>query len=251
MSDKDDLRARGIQCFSLVDELGVSTDGTLASLTTIRSRGMEPICEVNSSGVASSGSTLAQMRARAIRVYCPVTENAVTADAVSLATLRSRGIYYICPVDVNGIAVGGTATLAQLAAKGIQPACLLDSLGSASGSSPSISAPVLSVVSVVGFDVTLQADVDDTVGAGDTLRRQFQVAGGDWSSLVSDTSHVITPPEDAANEVDYGTTLGAPAAYEARANVTDGVVTSNWSNTVSFTVAATPTNVPTFYILGF
>jgi hypothetical protein len=114
--------------------------------------------------------------------------------------------------------------------------------GSAGGS-PSISAPILSLVSVVGFDVTLQAEVDDTVGEGDTLRRQFQAAGGDWSSLVSDTTHPITAPEDAANEVDYGTTLGAPGDFEARANVTDGAVTSNWSNTVSFTVAATSNNL--------
>jgi hypothetical protein len=136
MSDKDDLLARGIPFFSVVDELGVSTDGSAASLSTIRNRGMEPICQVDSSGVATSGSTLTQLRSRAIRVYCPVTENGVTSDAVSLATLRSRGIYYLCPVDVNGGAIGGTATLKDLAFKGITGACLLDSLGSASTPAP-------------------------------------------------------------------------------------------------------------------
>jgi len=179
MSDKDDLRARGIQCFSLVDELGVSTDGTGASLSTIRARGMEPICEVNSSGVATSGSTLAQMRARAIRVYCPVTENAVTSDAVSLTTLRSRGIYYVCPVDVNGIAIGGTATLAQIAAKGIQPACFLDSSGSSSGINlsalvlPENSADGTAVgtLSVSGGSGTYTFTLTDTAGG------RFKVAG--------------------------------------------------------------------------
>lgn len=129
MSDKDSLLARGIPFFALVDELGVSTDGTLTSVSTIRSRSMEPICSVNSSGVAASGSTLTQMRSRAIRVYCPVTENAVTSDAVSVSTLSSRGISYFCPVDINGIAIGGTSTLAQLAAKGLPFACFVDSSG--------------------------------------------------------------------------------------------------------------------------
>ena len=130
MSDKDDLPARGIPAYSLVDENGVSTDGTSASMNTIRSRGMQPICEVNSSGVAASSSTMNQLRSRGIRFYCAVTENAVTSDAVTLDTLRSRGIPFFCPVDVNGIAVGGTATIKQLAAKGLPYACLLDSSGS-------------------------------------------------------------------------------------------------------------------------
>ena len=129
MSDKDDLLFRGIPFFSVVDEQGVSTDGTGATVSTIRSRGMEPICQVDSSGVATSGSTLTQIRSRAIRVYCPVTENGVTSDAQSLTTLRSRGIYYLCPVDVSGVAIGGTATMKDLAFKGITGACLLDSLG--------------------------------------------------------------------------------------------------------------------------
>jgi hypothetical protein len=81
--------------------------------------------------------------------------------------------------------------------------------------------------------------VDDTVEAGDDVRLQVQVAGGDWSSPVSDTTHEITAPEDAANEIDLALAAISNANYEARANVTDGVVTSNWSNTVSFTVAAT------------
>jgi hypothetical protein len=110
--------------------------------------------------------------------------------------------------------------------------------GTSGGSTVLPTAPELSLISVVGFDVNLQADVDDTVGEGDTIRRQIQVALGDWTSLVSDTTHEIDGPEDAANEVDYGTTLAAPGDFEARANVTDGVLTSNWSNTVPFTIVA-------------
>lgn len=136
MSDKDDLPARGIPFFSLVDELGVSTDGTSASMNTIRSRGMQPICEVNSSGVATSGSTMNELRSRGIRFYCAVTESAVTSDAVSLSTLRSRGIPFFCSVGVDGIAVGGTATISQLAARGIPYVCLLDALGGATVTPP-------------------------------------------------------------------------------------------------------------------
>jgi hypothetical protein len=86
-------------------------------------------------------------------------------------------------------------------------------------------------------------DVDDTVVAGDDVRLQVQAAGGDWSVLISDTTHEITAPEDAANEIDLALAALPNANYEARANVTDGVVTSNWSNTVSFTVAATSNNL--------
>ena len=114
-------------------------------------------------------------------------------------------------------------------------------LGSASGSVPSISAPVLAmhpswVTTDNEPDFTIT--VDDTVEAGDDVRLQVQVSGGDWSSPVSDTTHDITAPEDAADEIDLALAALSNANYEARANVTDGVVTSNWSNTVSFTVAA-------------
>jgi hypothetical protein len=82
------------------------------------------------------------------------------------------------------------------------------------------------------------ADVDDTVAAGDDLRLQIQVAGGDWSSPVSDTTHTLTAPEDAANEASLSNGSLSNGNYEARCNVTH-TTTSNWSNTVSFTVNAT------------
>jgi hypothetical protein len=88
---------------------------------------------------------------------------------------------------------------------------------------------------------TFAATFDATVVAGDTLRLQVQAAGGDWSSLVSNTTHVITAPEDTADAVSLSNGALANASYEARANVTH-VTTSNWSNTVSFTVAAVTAN---------
>ena len=94
------------------------------------------------------------------------------------------------------------------------------------------------------------ADFDATVIAGDSFRLQIQAAGGNWSSLISNTTHTITAPEDAADEASLSNGTLANGNYEARCNVTDGALTSNWSNTVSFTVSATSTSV-TFYILGF
>lgn len=115
-------------------------------------------------------------------------------------------------------------------------------LGSPGGSTPpAISAPVLAMDPLwvtTDNEPDFTIDVDDTVVATDTVRLQVQAAGGDWSVLVSNTTHVITAPEDAANEIDLALAALPNAAYEARANVTDGVVTSNWSNTVSFTIAA-------------
>lgn len=86
------------------------------------------------------------------------------------------------------------------------------------------------------------ADFDATVEAGDDFRLQIQAAGGDWSSPVSDTTHTITAPEDTADEASLSNGSLSNGNYEARCNVTDGILTSNWSNTVSFTVAATGTD---------
>lgn len=143
MSDKDTLTGAGIPYFSLVDENGVSTDGTSASMSLIRSRGMNPICEVSSVGAATGGSSLNVLRQRGIQFYCPVTENGVTADAVSMTTLRQRGIPFFCPVGINGVATGGTATIGQLAGKGIPYAGFLDSDGDVAGSAPAGPTPMM------------------------------------------------------------------------------------------------------------
>ena len=117
----------------------------------------------------------------------------------------------------------------------------LGSLGGASGSAPVLpTAPVLAMDPLwVTTDATpdFTVDVDDTVAAGDDIRLQIQVAGGDWSVLASDTTHTITAPEDAVNEANFANGSLANGNYEARANVTH-TTTSNWSNTVSFTIAA-------------
>src|SRR6266498_1123038 len=65
-------------------------------------------------------------------------------------------------------------------------------------------------------------DIDDSVAAGDSVRLQIQAAGGNWSSLVSNTSHTITAPEDTADEIDLSLSSLANGDYEARANVTVG-----------------------------
>ncbi len=121
----------------------------------------------------------------------------------------------------------------------------LGSLGSAGGSGVSLpTAPVLAMDPIwVTTDATPDfiADVDNTVAAGDDIRLQIQAVGGDWSILVSDTTHTITAPEDAANEASFANGSLSNSDYEARANVTH-VTTSNWSNTVSFTVAAVSSN---------
>jgi hypothetical protein len=155
MSDKDSLPNAGIPFFSIVDENGVSTDGTSASMGLIRSRGMEPICEVSSAGAASGGSSLGVLRYRGIQFYCPITENGVTSDAVSMTTLRQRGIPFFCPVGTDGVATGGTLTIGQLAARGIPYVCLLDSLGSPGGSPAST--------------YTLAAGAGSFVFSGDTM----------------------------------------------------------------------------------
>jgi hypothetical protein len=104
------------------------------------------------------------------------------------------------------------------------------------GTTPS--APVLSLDHVLGYTVFLNVVFDNTVLAGDSIRRQIQAAGGDWSVLVSDTTHVITAPEDAANEADFGGTMVALGNYEARVYAIDGGVSSVASNVVPFTISS-------------
>jgi hypothetical protein len=117
-----------------------------------------------------------------------------------------------------------------------------------SGTSSGPTAPVLAIISLTTDNTPeFTIDVDDTVVAGDSVRLQVQAAGGDWSSPVSDTTHVITSGEDAANEVDLALTALANGNYEARANVTHTTV-SSWSNTVSFTIAAVSSNFTATYL---
>ena len=65
-------------------------------------------------------------------------------------------------------------------------------------------------------------DIDDTIGAGDSIQLQIQAAGGDWSSPIENVTHVITAPEDAANEIALALGSQSNASYEARARVNDG-----------------------------
>jgi hypothetical protein len=116
------------------------------------------------------------------------------------------------------------------------------------------SAPVLILVSATST-ATFTIDVDNTIGAGDSVELQVQVTGGSWSPLVSDTVHTITAGEDAANQINLS--LGLPnGSYDARARVTDTVgsgLTSGWSNTVvNFTISgAVSTQIYFLAIEGF
>lgn len=113
------------------------------------------------------------------------------------------------------------------------------------------SAPVLAITSLSSDNTPeFTVDVDDTVIAGDSIRLQIQVSGGDWSIPVSDTNHTITAPEDAANEVDLSLTALPNGTYDARALATDAGVNSAWSSTVTFTISVTSSAI-TYYILGF
>lgn len=102
-------------------------------------------------------------------------------------------------------------------------------------------APVLVLLSVTGNAVAFAIDVDNTVAAGDTVTLQTQVTGGNWSSLVTNTTHTITSGEDAANEIDLTPAGFANGTYDARAKV-NHVTDSGWSNTIPFTIAVVSAN---------
>jgi hypothetical protein len=234
MSDRDTLQSAGIPFFSVVDENGVSTDGELATISLIRNRGMEPICEVSAVGVATSGSTIATLRNRGIQFYCPVDEDGLTSGAVTMTTLRQRGVPFFCPVGVNGIATDGTLTITQLAARGIPYVGLLDSLGAAGGSPVVVpDAPVLIWTSLATesdptFDVLL-----DTPLVGDTI--YLQIDDNALFSSPAEYTNTIDAGEAVAMAVQFtGFTLLADGTWYARAKHN----TSDWSNTETKTIAA-------------
>jgi hypothetical protein len=119
------------------------------------------------------------------------------------------------------------------------------------GSGAVPSAPVLSLISTTGSAVSLAIDIDNTIGAGDTVTLQAQISGGNWTSLLVNTNHTITSGEDGANEVDLTPAGFANGVYDFRASVTSATsgLTSPWSNTLSVTISNA--YVPTYYILGF
>lgn len=127
---------------------------------------------------------------------------------------------------------------------------LFGRLGSRGAGASRPSAPVLAMDPAwTSADNTpdFTIDVDETVTAGDTVTLQVQVDGGNWSSLIVNSAHVITSGEDSANQVDLATGSIAGGSYEARAKVHHST-DSAWSNTVSFTVDS---SAVTYYILGF
>lgn len=113
------------------------------------------------------------------------------------------------------------------------------------------SAPVLVLLSVVGNAVSLAIDIDNTVGAGDTVTLQYAVSGTSFASPTTVTN-TITSGQDTANEIDLSPAGFANGTYDFRASVTkvSTGLTSGWSNTIAATVSAS-SYIPTFYFLGF
>lgn len=120
-----------------------------------------------------------------------------------------------------------------------EPLALGAPLGGAKGSGPAApNAPVLAFGSESGGLVSLIWDVDNTVAVGDTLNRQAQVTGGNWTVLVDNTSHVITSGEDSSNTIPASLTL-PNGTYDIRGDVTSATTgkTSSWSNVVTITIS--------------
>lgn len=115
----------------------------------------------------------------------------------------------------------------------------LSSGGAGTSSRPM--APAISVDTIDGSFVTFAFDVPETATAGDTLVRQVRIAGGNWSSLIDNASHVLSPGEDAANRVTGPSLQLANNNYEARGFLTSATtgLPSGASNTLPFSIAVT------------
>jgi hypothetical protein len=108
---------------------------------------------------------------------------------------------------------------------------------------PVPSTPVLALLSTAGNAASFSITFDSTIGTGDSVTLQTQVAGGNWTSLITNITHTITPSENAVSVVDLTPTGFANGNYEARALATralDGV-SSAYSGTVPFTISVVST----------
>jgi hypothetical protein len=79
-----------------------------------------------------------------------------------LDTLRRQGIKTYCVVDANGIAFNGTATLAQILAKGMAPICQVNSVGTETTNS--ITATALKSRGIKSFCQVDETGVDTVSG---------------------------------------------------------------------------------------
>jgi hypothetical protein len=139
------------------------------------------------------------------------------------ALLGALGFTNVKAVALNGLAAVGNAgniTLAPVS----QPAAPVLTLTSA----PNVANPT--------FTFTL----DPTIVAGNTIRFQEQVAGGDWSSPVADVTHVLTSGEISTLSVDLSSLSRTNGNYESRILANNGLLDSPWSNVVSFVVLLAP-----------
>lgn len=125
-------------------------------------------------------------------------------------------------------------------------------LGGVNKSGPA--APVIAIISqAISNRPQFSIDLDETFGTGDSVRFQFQISGGNWSSPVSDTQHVVLLSESGANTISLNIDPVPNGTIDARAmfsRATGG--SSGWSNVVTFTVSviAVPTNATLPAITG-
>ena len=122
----------------------------------------------------------------------------------------------------------------------------LSSMSLDGGGSPGIAAPtapVLSVVSVVGTTVTLSLVVDETIGEGDYRQVQIQADGGDWSSTIVDDTAALTSGEAGASELEIDIPEPDAGTYDVRMRVREGDSGpwSGWSNVDEYEIVEAPT----------
>jgi hypothetical protein len=128
MADIDLLPARGIPFRARVDALGVAFGGT-STLLQLKTRGMRPVCVVDSTGVNGT-TTVAQLASAGIQAVCLVDQNGISGAPISNADqLRSSGIRPL--VQLTALGLSGTTTMLQLAGRGLEYAALVDETGTA------------------------------------------------------------------------------------------------------------------------
>ena len=135
MADTDVLPSRGVPRMALVDSTGVATNGS-STIAQLAAKGIQSICAVDATGVSVGGPNVAQLASAGIRSFCPVDENGVAQDSSTAIQLQTRGIRPMVLLGNTGIALTGSSDMPTLARKGLGYFCPVDESGNATTMGP-------------------------------------------------------------------------------------------------------------------
>jgi hypothetical protein len=226
MADIDVLPPRGVPALALVDSTGIASNGS-STVAQLAAKGIRSICAVDATGVSVGGASVAQLASAGIRAFCPVDENGVSQAGPVADALRRAGIRPMVLLDNTGTALNGSAKVLTLAQRGLSYFCPVDESGNAT--------TMGAVILVSNTSVLESATVGTTVGT-------LSVAGGSGTYVFTLTNTAGGKFTTAGTN---GVNLNTAAAldYETATSHTITVSATNGGTPITRTVVIAVLNV--------